>query len=72
MNEKLIITMTSLLIRNGFGSYEEVISMPFRLMRKYYKNLINDLKEERKNEIETQINILKNFRCPLTFTKRSK
>lgn len=66
-----MISMTLLLIRNGFGTYEDVMRLPFRMLKKYYISLTKNLREERKNEIETQINILKNFRCPL-YTQKNK
>lgn len=60
-----MINITLLLIKNGFGGYQDVMSMPFNLVRSYHTSLTKLLKDEKKNDIDIQLEIMKKFKCPL-------
>ncbi len=59
-----------LLIKNGYGSYNEVLSMPIHSIIRHSNMISEQRKKELKHEQEYDIALAKFNRCPLTSSRR--
>ena len=61
-----------LLIKFGYGSYEEIMGQPMHQLLEHYKWFSNDFEKEQKANRDYDIALLKAIQCPFVamFKKR--
>ena len=64
INRKTLIDVLSNLIKFGFGSYNELMSMPMNQLLNFYDWFMKDYAKEMKNKVDYDTALLK-AGCPL-------
>lgn len=64
INRKTLIDVLSNLIKFGFGSYNELMTMSMSQLLSFYNWFIKDYEKEQKNKVEYDMALIK-AGCPL-------
>jgi hypothetical protein len=69
IEQKNLEDLIFLLIKGGYGDYNTVISLPIHTILRHSKMVSEQKQKELKAKQEYDFNLMKAFRCPLTYKK---